>query len=87
MKRGRQRVVIWAEDDARPPDAETLEQAIVRIFGKKAGELIRQLPKVDLEDEFVSKFEVVVSLSWPGNSAIYYLQPEAEAEAEEEAAV
>lgn len=63
---------LFVEDDARPPDAETLDQAYQRLFGV-AFDPKAALRSEDQGDgvEYLMPGGVVVWASYPGGSAIY----------------
>lgn len=68
MKTGK---LLWSEDDARPPDAERLEAAYLRIVG----DIYRSTDAIESEDcgdgTMLLMPTVIVWSSYPSNSAIY----------------
>lgn len=67
---------VWQEDDARPPDAETLQEAWSRIFGEPypAHETVLARHDGGDADYFLFPGGKVVCESYPGNDAIYQLK-------------
>lgn len=74
-----EREVLWQEDDAFPPDAESLSQAYERLFGEPfygcADE--KAISTEDRGDEFSYLYAegLEVQISYPGNSGIYRRKP------------
>lgn len=69
------RIPIWTMDDAAP-DAETLQAAVNRIFGKKVAAAIHSIPAADQGDAFTRRFTVEVVSSYPGAAGIYMVVDE-----------
>lgn len=60
---------LWQEDDALPPDRETLQQAIKRLKLDTG-----QLPELEIDrgDCFYKIYaSFIICISYPGNSKIY----------------
>jgi hypothetical protein len=64
--------LVWEEDDARPPDAESLRSAYLRLTGELLNYEQATL-EVDVGDciFYAMPNGFAVRSSYPGNSAIY----------------
>lgn len=66
--------LVWSEDDALPPDRETMSKAMLRICGMAYHTHTERKPliKFDIGDGVFEVYpEWVLFFSYPGNSAIY----------------
>lgn len=63
---------VWSEDDAMPPDAESLEQAWFRIVGTRLPDASAAIEAFDGGDAFFYLHEGgwIAIHSYPGNSEI-----------------
>lgn len=64
--------LVWAEDDALPPDRERLHQAVLRIIGWEDYKAVPSELEVDGGDcTWYIYPDWVICSSYPGQTAIY----------------